>query len=298
MKVTLAQIAPRLGRLDDNLQRHREILGAQAAEGAALVVFPELSLTGYLLRDHVPHVALSAAELPGLLADLVPAGATGLDVVVGFVELGADCRCYNSAAYLHLPPGAPPRLVACHRKVHLPTYGMFDEARYFAPGRALRAFDSPTLGRCGLLICEDLWHPTSVFVLSVDGPQHAGIQTLLGVANSPARGVQDTSEFGVQNLTTWRRLNGLYAQLFGVVVFHCQRVGVEDSYIFTGGSEVLAPGGEPLARAPLFDEDCLTVELDPGDLVRWHRSLRPFSMADGLEVVRRELDRAAAEAWR
>ena len=297
MKATLAQIAPRLGRVDDNLAEHRRLIAEVWAAGSDLLVFPELSLTGYLLRDHVAHVAVPAADLAELFAG-VTGGPRPLEVVVGFVELSAAYHCYNSSAHLRLLPGAPPALLAVHRKVHLPTYGMFDERRYFAAGRELRAYDSPLLGRTGMLICEDLWHPSSAYVLSVDGPRYEGMQMLLAIANSPARGVRDTAHFSVANLDTWRRLTWLYAKLFGVVVAHCQRVGVEDSYIFTGGSEILAPGGDPLAQAAPFDEELLTAEFDLADLVRWHRSVAPFSMGDDLETVQRELTRVTGEAFR
>lgn len=298
MKARLAQIAPKLGRFDDNLDLHRQIVAEAWQAGRNLVVFPELSLTGYLLRDHVPHVACRAGDLIERFAGLGLGQAAGLDLVVGFVELSAHYQCFNSAAYLRLEPGAAPVLQAVHRKVHLPTYGMFDERRYFAAGRTIRAFNTPVLGRTGLLICEDLWHPSSAYVLAVDGPRFEGVQAIVAVANSPARGVQDTSQHTVANLETWRRLNWLYAKLFGVLLLHCQRVGVEDSYIFTGGSEVLAPGGEPLARAPLFEETMLDVEVDLEDALRWHRSLSPFTMADDVDIVRRELARIEQEAMR
>jgi len=298
MKATLAQIAPKLGRFDDNLELHRQIVAEAWQAGRDLIVFPELSLTGYLLRDHVPHVAHRADEVAARFAGLGTGASRGLDVVVGFVELSDHYQCFNSAAYLRLEPGAPPKLQAVHRKVHLPTYGMFDERRYFAAGRTVRAFDAPVLGRCGLLICEDLWHPSSAYVLSVDGPRFEGVQAIVAVANSPARGVQDTDHDTVANLETWRKLLWLYAKLFGVLILHCQRVGVEDSYIFTGGSEVIAPGGESLAKAPLFDETLLEVELDLSATLRWHRSLSPFTMADDIDLVRRELARIEQEAFR
>lgn len=298
MRARLAQIAPRLGRLDDNLELHRGIVAEAWADGCDLVVFPELSLTGYLLRDHVPQVARPAAALVEMFDGLGEGHTRPLEVAVGFVELSGGYHCHNSGAYLRLNPGGGAELLHVHRKVHLPTYGMFDERRYFAPGRDLRAFDSDTLGRAGLLICEDLWHPSSAFVLSVDGPLNEGICALVEIANSPARGVQDTDRFTVANLETWRRLNWLYAKLFAVVVFHCQRVGVEDSYVFTGGSEVLGPSGEPLARAALFDEELLTVELNPSELVRWQRSVSPFSMHEDLDIVQRELERVRQEVQR
>lgn len=297
MKLLLAQIAPKLGRLEDNLARHRDILAEAWAAGAGLVVFPELSLTGYLLRDHVPQVALPRRALVELFDGLTP-GAAAMDLVVGFVELSEAGRCHAAAAYLTLAPGAPPVLRQVHRKVHLPTYGMFDERRYFSPGRRFRAFDTPALGRCALLVCEDLWHPVSVWLTTIDGPDHEGAQALVGIANSPARGIADTERFAVANHDTWRRLNQLYAQLYGLLVIHVQRVGVEDSYVFTGGSEVVAPGGESLAAAPLFDEALLEVELDPPALLRWQRSAQPSDVPYQADLVQRELRRIIAEADR
>lgn len=297
MKITLAQIAPKLGRVEDNLQLHRQILSDVWSAGGDLVVFPELSLTGYLLRDYVPEVALSADQLVGLFDGLGLGRQRPLEAVLGFVELSRGRQCYNSAAHLSLEPGGRPRLLKVHRKVHLPTYGMFDEQRYYAAGHSLRAYDTPLLGRTGLLICEDLWHPCTAYVLSVDGPGLEGSQTLIGIANSPARGVADTDHDVPANIATWRRLNALYAQLFGLVVLHVQRVGVEDSYIFSGGSEIVLPTGHVCARAPLFDEHLLTAELDLAAELRWHRSSAPMDLADDFDLVRRELHRIAAEAF-
>jgi predicted amidohydrolase len=298
MRVTLAQIAPRLGRLADNLAAHRQILAEAWAGGSRLVVFPELSLTGYLLRDYTSEVALTVEELAAHLAAVAaPAGAGPLEVVLGFVELSPGRQCYNAGACFELAPDAAPRLVHLHRKVHLPTYGMFDERRYFNPGRRYQAFESPSLGRCGLLICEDLWHPSSVFVLSVDGPAFEGAGVLLGLANSPARGLTDTERFTVGNMETWRRLNALYAELYGLLVFHVQRVGVEDQYIFSGGSQILAPGGEVLLEAPLFDEAIVSAEIDPAAVLRPHRSANPRALAEDVDLVRRELERIGSAVY-
>lgn len=297
MKATLAQIAPALGRLDDNLELHRKIIRDVWAADSDLLVFPELSVSGYLLRDHVPHVAMAATELVQAL-DGLHGGSSPLEVVVGFVELSAGYQCYNSAAHLLLRPDQPPQLLAVHRKVHLPTYGMFDELRYFVPGKRLCAYDTPLLGRTALLICEDLWFPSCVHLLAVDGPHFEGCQTLIGVANSPARGVSDIEHDTVSNLEMWRRLNRVYAELFGLVVLHVQRVGVEDSYIFTGGSEIIAPDGELLCRAPLFDEAIVSAEFDLTEHLRWHRSLRPLALSEDFHVLRQEMDRVAHGMYR
>ena len=236
---------------------------------------------------------LLLAALSGL-----PAGEQPMEVVVGFVELSAGRQCYNSAAYLRYLPGCEqPELLHVHRKVHLPTYGMFDERRYLNPGQRLAAFDSPVLGRAGLLVCEDLWHPAAVFTLSVDGAGFEGMGVLLGIANSPARGVDDTSAFTTANLETWRRLNRLYAEIFGVLVVHVQRVGVEDQYIFTGGSEIVTPSGDALAQAPLFEETLLTAEVDLELWLRAHRASAPRALGESVHVVRRELERICREVY-
>ncbi|MBI5832927.1 MAG: carbon-nitrogen hydrolase [Armatimonadetes bacterium] len=298
MKITLAQIAPGLGRVEENLARHRELIAAAWAEGVDLLVFPELSVTGYLLRDDTARVARSTEQLIGELRGIAP-GDKPLDVVLGFIELSAGRQCYNAAVYLRYEPGqATPVLVHRHRKVHLPTYGMFDERRYVNPGQRLAAFDSPVLGRAGLLVCEDLWHPATVYTLSVDGPGFEGMGVLLGIANSPARGVDNTEGFTTANLETWRRLNRLYAEIFGVLVVHVQRVGVEDQYIFTGGSEIVTPSGDTLLAAPLFDEAILSVEIDTELWLRAHRASSPRALGESVHVVRRELERIGSEVYR
>src|SRR6185503_20863567 len=117
-RVALAQIAPRLGELDANLALHLEAIQRARRQGAGLVVFPELSLTGYLLRDDVPEVALRIED--PRLARLLRA-SRDIDVVLGLVEESPGHRFYNAAAYL-----SGGRVLHVHRKVYLPTYGMFD----------------------------------------------------------------------------------------------------------------------------------------------------------------------------
>ena len=156
----MAQIAPRLGDREWNFRLHLEQIRAARAADADLVVFPELSLTGYFLRDMVPDVAIRA-DGPEIEELLAAAGRTA--VVVGFVEESPRHRFYNAALYAE---GG--RVVHVHRKVYLPTYGLFDEQRYFAAGDRIRAFDTAGFGRVGILICEDFWHLSAAAIMQAE----------------------------------------------------------------------------------------------------------------------------------
>src|SRR5512137_591238 len=149
MKIALAQIAPKLGDVEANVDAHLEFLEKARTKKAELVCFPELGLTGYTLKDLVEEVALDPATDP-LFGRLV-AGTKGLSAVVGFVEESPADRglFYNAAAFL-----ADGRLVHVHRKVFLPTSGLFEEAKFFAQGRDFRTFRA-LFGRVGLLVCRD-----------------------------------------------------------------------------------------------------------------------------------------------
>ena len=149
-RIALAQIAPGLGLLEENLARHHDLLGEARAGGADLVVFPELGLTGYQLQDLAGDVAMRLDD-PRLLA--LAAATGGMSAVVSFVEESADHRLFIAAALLE-----DGRLVHVHRKLFLPTYGLFDERRFFAAGDQLRATPSRLGPAVGMAICEDFWH--------------------------------------------------------------------------------------------------------------------------------------------
>ncbi|MEO6060236.1 MAG: nitrilase-related carbon-nitrogen hydrolase, partial [Candidatus Limnocylindria bacterium] len=161
-RIALAQVAPRLGELDANLELARGWLRRAASEGAQLTAFPELALTGYLLGDLVPDVAMRASD--PRLADL-SREAPGMLVAIGFVEETEGHRFCNSAALLR-----DGELIGLHRKVYLPTYGMFDEGRFTRPGDRIRTEEvGEPLGRIGLSICEDFWHASLPMLQAQDG---------------------------------------------------------------------------------------------------------------------------------
>ena len=232
LTVALAQLAPRLGALDENLERHHELIGEARHEGADLVVFPELGLTGYLLQDLNAEVAMRRDD-PRLMA--LAQAADGLVAIVSFVEESEDHRLFIAAALLEA--GAVRHV---HRKVFLPTYGLFDERRFFAPGSRLRAVTSERLGlRLGLSVCEDFWHMATPQLLALDGAQ-----VLVNVSSSPGRDVAAVNEAGLGTATSWRTLNRTYAQLTTSYVIFVNRVGVDESITFWGGSEVVSPTGQ------------------------------------------------------
>jgi predicted amidohydrolase len=251
-KVALAQMTPVLGDVRANVERAAALAAEAASDGARLVVFPELALTGYFLKDLVSEVArpLDAPDLAPLAKQ-----SARIAIVAGFVEAGADAALYNSAA---LWLGGKPIWV--HRKVYLPTYGVFDEGRYVARGRQLEAFDSP-LGRSGVLICEDIWHPSTVYVLAQDGAQ-----LLVVISASPTReaGGEAASRVG----SIWYDLLRVHAVMHGLHVVFVNRVGFEDGVNFWGGSRIVGPDGAPRAEAPLFDESLTYGEVDPLEVMR------------------------------
>jgi len=277
ISVALAQMAPRLGALDENLERHHELITEARHEGADLVVFPELGLTGYLLQDLNAEVAMRRDD-PRLVA--LAQAADGLAAIVSFVEESEDHRLFIAAALLEA--GAVHHV---HRKVFLPTYGLFDERRFFAPGSRLRAVTSERLGlRLGLSVCEDFWHMATPQLLALDGAQ-----VLVNVSSSPGRDVAAVNEAGLGTATSWRTLNRTYAQLTTSYVIFVNRVGVDESITFWGGSEVVSPTGQTVFAAPIHDEGLYLATLDPV-AIRRERIATPLLRDERPEVVLRQLD--------
>ena len=281
LRIALAQIAPRLGQLDENLDRHHALIGDARAQGAGLVVFPELGLTGYLLQDLAAEVAMRLDD-PRLAA--LAAETEDLSAVVSFVEESGDHRLFIAAALIE-----EGRIRHVHRKLFLPTYGLFDERRFFAAGDVLRAVPSRLGIGVGIGVCEDFWHLTVPQVLALDGAQ-----MLVNVSSSPGRDLASTNEVGLGTATSWRTLMRTYAQLTTSFVVFCNRVGVDESISFWGGSEVIGPTGEAVFGAPLYDEGLFTVDVDLGD-VRRERIALPLLRDERPELEVRELARIVAE---
>jgi predicted amidohydrolase len=276
IRIALAQIDTRLGVVEANLEKHLTQIEAARQAGAELVVFPELSLTGYQLQDLTPGVARRASADDPAFKPLL-AASRKLDVLLGFVESDARHRFFNAAAYL-----SQGEVVHVHRKVYLPTYGMFDEGRFFAWGDAVRAFNT-RFGRFGCLICEDFWHASPPYLLWLDGAD-----VLLFLSASPGRGLD--AEPALESARWVEHVVQGYASLFTSFVGNVGRVGFEDGLGFWGGSIVFDPHGDLVVRAPHHEESLTLAELDLDQLQR-ARARLPLLRDERTALVYRELTR-------
>lgn len=271
MRVALAQMEPALGEVEENARRAGEVVRAARSEEADLVVFPELTLTGYSLgrvSDDVAR-AVDDPEIAGLAE-----AADGLGCVVGFAEAGR-VHTYNSAAYLER--GAVRHV---HRKLYLPTYDIWEERKHFTPGDSMRSFDTD-IGRVAILICSDAWQP-ALAVLAVQD----GARVLIVPANSTGRRPAIEEE--------WRDVNRFYARMLECYVVFVNRVGDEPGLGFWGGSHVYDPWGELVAEAPTDEPALISVDLDLGGVRRRRREM-PLVKEARLALLSRELERLAAE---
>lgn len=276
MTIGLAQMYPKLGDVAHNCAAHLAIVERAIAEKVDLLVFPELSMTGYQVQDLVPEVALKATHHDPIFRQLL-AASKHIDLVVGFVHEDERRRFFTANAYLS--DGAVTHI---HHKLYLPTYAMFDESRYFAAGDRVQAFDT-RWGRVGMLICEDFWHVSPAYLLWMDG---ADIFILNSA--SPGRGLDTDERLGGSR---WVELvNQAYGSFFTSYIVHCNRVGYEDGKVFGGGSSIVNPDGEFVTHGLYFEEALITSTVDLNQLHRTRARL-PLLRDERPSLVQRELER-------
>ena len=270
----ISQTYPKLGDLKGNAEVIRADIERAVADGIDLIVFPELSLTGYNLRDMVSSVALRDDDP---IVESLKASSREIAVAIGYVEESNDFQFYNGALFLDRG-----EVVHRHRKVYLPTYGMFEENRYFGSGGRIEAFDT-RLGRMGMLICEDALHPVNPYLLTLDGAE-----TLIVLSASPCRGVgwDDSSS----NIAQWDRILQSYSHLLTVFMVYVNRVGYEDGVAFWGGSRVIGPDGTTMARCPHFKEGTADACLRR-DAIRRARIENPYLRDERLDITLSEMQR-------
>jgi NAD+ synthetase len=267
--LVVVQFKPRKGDYTANIERLAGIFSQIDALDPRpdVAVFAETALTGYFVEGGVRDVAMTAGALArDLQAQYARAVTTPrpLDVCIGFYEVWNNAF-YNSALYVTLGGGTDePVIRHVHRKLFLPTYGMFDEERFVDRGFEVRAFDTGW-GRAAMLICEDAWHSLTGTVAALDGAT-----TIFILSASPARGVWPREDEGPvpANLKRWERLARDIAEEQGVFVALVNLVGTEGGKTFSGGSIIAGPYGDVRAKAPLWDETIMTITLDPQDLTR------------------------------
>lgn len=263
-----------LGNPQANLEKHLALI--DQARGADLLIFPELSLTGYCLQDLASALAHRPTADDPLFGPLLEASRK-MDLMVGFVDEDLRSRFFISAAYL-----SGGEVLHVHHKVYLPTYALFDEGRYFAWGDSVQAFDT-RFGRVGMLICEDFWHISTPYLLWLDGAD-----LLLMQSASPGRGLSKAPFLSAAQSVN--SITSAYAGLFTSFVAHTNRVGFEDGLNFFGGSSIHDPDGHLLVEAPFMEEALVSAELDLNQLHR-SRARLPLLRDERTSLTLRELQR-------
>lgn len=296
MRLAIAQFKPGKGDYTENLGRIGEVFSGLAgrADAPELLVFPESALTGYLIEGGVRDLAVSAGRLyEDLRKRHRAAQAPPVDVAIGFYEKWRG-SLYNSALYATLG-GTDAGILHVHRKVFLPTYGVFDEERYVEAGHQVQAFDT-RFGRVAMLICEDAWHSLTPTIAAVQGAE-----LILIPSASPARGMQPLEETLARpaNVSRWERISRYIAEEHGVWVATSQLVGFEGGKGFAGGSCIVTPRGDVLARGPLWEPALIEATIDLEEIGR-ARADTPLlaDLQTKLPHLLKALDQAPAKlAW-
>jgi len=245
IKLALAQISSK--RMDKQANLHRFEEGTRKAkeQGADMVIFPELSLTGYVIRDQIYELA---ETIPGPAVERVEqiAKETGMYVVFGMPEVSEKTKAtlYNTAVFV-----GPEGYIGKYRKKYLPTHSVFEEKRYFRPGYQTAVYDTP-IGKIGFCICYDLFFPEVTRLARLKGAQ-----LIISISASPA-----VRRNYFEILTAARALENT------TFLAYVNLVGVQDGLQFWGGSRLVAPTGDILAKAKYDEEDFVMCEVNYNDM--------------------------------
>jgi predicted amidohydrolase len=273
-KLRIAQIDCTLANFDENLQRHCILAESAARDGIDAIVFPELSLSGYNVQDAAQDIAMHIED-----ARLAPLRELSrkVTIICGGIELSDDYGVYNSAFMFEDGTGQ-----SIHRKIYLPTYGMFEELRYFSAGQQIRTAGSKRLGCIGVAICEDFWHVSLPYLLA-----HQGAQLLFVLMSSPLRLSPGSGTPAIVN--QWQTIASTYAFLFSSYVACVNRVGNEDSFTYWGNSSLTGPEGNALCTAPLFEPHVMDAVVDFADIKRTRLHSSHF-LDEDLRLISAELN--------
>jgi predicted amidohydrolase len=278
VRISLAQLDPRLGDIDANIELAASAVATAVAQSTNLIVFPELFLSGYSVGDVDADLSMRPDD-PRIEKLARSAGAAG--VSIGFMEAGPPGpHTYNSTAYYESG-----RLVHVHRKLYLPAYAPFEERNHFTPGPSLRAFDAQPDMRIAVLCCNDAWQPQLAFLAVQDG----ALILLVPAASAQSRFPEhyDSDEY-------WHDITRFYGRMFQVFVVFVNRVGTEGALRFWGGSHVVDPWGNLLAEARQHEQETLTVDITLADVRRRRRQV-PLVKEARLGLLHREIARLLDE---
>ena len=268
-KIAIAQVDSVVGDVEKNIKHHVQFVKEAIKQKGEVVLFPELSLTGYSIRDLVWDVAITTSSKK-ILAPLLELSSK-IEIIIGCVEEGEDFGLYNSAFLLKNKT-----IKSLHKKLYLPTYGMFEEGRYFTSGKNISIFDEDNIPS-GILICEDLWHIVLPYAIS-----KKGAQIIYGMSASPTRKVAKDEPFLMDTINTEHYKT--YSRLLSCYIVVSNRVGIEDGINFWGGSSIIDPFGKIVAKAKLFDEDLIVSTIDDNQIRRARRLSRHF-LDDNLDLT-------------
>lgn len=275
MRIALAQISPALGAVDRNFDLHLQEIDRARKEKADLVVFPELSLTGYSLKDLVERVAVDPGKDPHFRE--FASASRDIGLVLGFVEERGPGLFFNSSALL-----AGGKLLSVHRKMYLPTYGMFEESKFFGVGKNFTAVPSPW-GKAGLMICREFLSYGAHYLLLAQGTE-----LVLAISAAPGRGFAETEDFATARM--WEVMGEAMSYCSGSFIVYCNRAGFEDGVAFGGGSFIYDPFGRRLAKAKAAERDFVIQDIDLAE-VRRARKAMPFLRDERPELVLQALKR-------
>ena len=292
LRLAIAQFRPGKGSYAENLARLGAILTdlGRRPEPPQLVILPETALTGYFVEGGARELALTAGTLfDDLTAQHRMSGAPPLDIAVGFYETWRH-RLHNSALYASLG-GSDAGIRHVHRKVFLPTYGVFDEERFVEAGHEVRAFDT-RWGRAALLICEDAWHSLTATVAALGG---AELVIILSATPAQGAGPQEDTVRHPANVARWERIARDVSEEHGVWTVVSHLVGFEGGKGFAGGSLIATPRGEVAVRGPLWEEAIVEAKLDFAEVARARSDLPLLSALEArLPHLLRSLEGPAA----
>ena len=273
MKIAAAQINSVLGDLEKNIKHHLDYCDEALKNKAGLIVFPELSLTGYSLKDLNFMISLNLEKTK--LLDKLKEASKNISIICGLAEEDRNFAIYNSAIYI-----SGGEIKSVHRKIYLPTYGLFEELRYFSPGNQCKAFESK-FGKMGMLVCEDMWHLSLPYTLAMDGAQ-----IITGIASSPTRLAVNQEKF--RNYEINSEQHRAFARMLSCYFIFSNRVGFEDGINFWGGSEIIDPFGNVISVAKLFEEDIVYAEINFEEVRRARHQARHF-LDENLDLTIRNL---------